>query len=67
MTWLTQMCSFFQDLYLVLMVNICVLFRFVFPYRDCKMVECNAKGKDDAVAKKLWQVSAEMVGLEETI
>ena len=31
------------------------------------MVECNVKGKDDAVAKKLWQVSAEMVGLEETI
>ena len=42
---------------------LCVL---VFPYRDCKMVACDAKGKDDEVAKKLWQVSAKMVGLEET-
>ncbi|XP_072032355.1 retinol dehydrogenase 13-like [Amphiura filiformis] len=34
-------------------------------FKDCAKVECNAKGKDDDVAKKLWQVSAEIVGLAE--
>ncbi|XP_068675242.1 retinol dehydrogenase 13-like [Montipora foliosa] len=36
-------------------------------YSDCKAKEVAEQGKDDAVAKKLWEVSADLVGLESTI
>ena len=36
-------------------------------YSDCKPKEPAEQAKDDAVAKKLWEVSADLVGLEKTI
>lgn len=36
-------------------------------YSDCKPKEVAEQGRDDAVAKKLWEVSADLVGLENTI
>ena len=36
-------------------------------YSDCKPKEVAEQGRDDAVAKKLWEVSADLVGLEKTI
>lgn len=36
-------------------------------YSDCKAKEVAEQGKDDAVAKKLWEVSADLVGLKSTI
>lgn len=36
-------------------------------YSDCKPKEPAAQGKDDGAAKKLWEVSAHLVGLEKTI
>ena len=36
-------------------------------YSDCKPKEPAAQGKDDGVAKKLWEVSADLVGLERTV
>ena len=36
-------------------------------YSDCKPKEPADQGKDDRAAKKLWEVSADLVGLEKTI
>lgn len=38
-----------------------------FYYSDCKPKEPADQAKNDAVAKKLWEVSADLVGLEKTI
>lgn len=35
-------------------------------FSDCKPKECSPLGKDDEVAKKLWDVSAKLVSIPET-
>lgn len=38
---------------------------FYLSLRDCAIEKCNPNGTDDETASKLWEVSAELVGLAE--
>ena len=36
-------------------------------FSDCKIKEPSKEGQDDGTAKKLWEVSADMVGLDKPL